>query len=671
MSEIVFDTNASSYVETEFQDPQTPPTQDFYRHANGRWLDTHQIPADRSADGAFHQLAELSEKNQRDLVEGLDTTDSDPDKAKIAGVYRQFMDTDRVEELGLTPLVDDLALVDQASNHQELFVSMARLDRLGVPGLFGAGVSVDTNDTDRYCIFLTQAGLGLPDESFYREAQHQPIRDAYVSFLNSARQLLADDEGVQLPSWMGADFGQTVLEFETKVAANHWDRVSLRDQIASNNPCLLGEFNAKYTGLPWSQYWQVVSEYAQPDSPAIVRQPSFFAALPELWNDSDLDSLRAWLAAQILLSRSHLLNAAMVEVHFQFSRILTGADELRARWKRGLGMVETAMGEALGRLFVDAHFPPSYREQMEELVSHLLEAYRQSITNLPWMGEDTRQAALRKLGTFNPKIGYPKKWRSFDQLSLGDDLVATARKCAEFEHDFNWGRLAAGEVDRDEWLMTPQTVNAYYYPLLNEIVFPAAILRPPFFDPKAPMAVNYGAIGAVIGHEIGHGFDDQGSNFDEKGLLRNWWKDADREEFSARTARLIDQYSQFSPAQLDDSFRVNGELTIGENIGDLGGLTIAWKAYQHALAEQGVSSAHEDVHGDYTGAQLFFYAWARVWRQKSRDEWMRQLLVIDPHSPAEFRCNGVVKNCDAFHETFGTKPGDGMWLDPQQRVSIW
>lgn len=661
----------TAYVDPKFQDPNTAATADFYRHTNGQWLDTHQIPADRPADGAFYQLHDRSEADQRRLVEALSADDGDADARKLATVYQQFLDEDAVEASGYAPLKPLLEQVYAAENHGELFAVMGQLMREGVSGLFDASVTVDMNDTSRYAIFLSQSGLELPDEGFYREAQYEPIRQAYVAFLEEAASLVAPE----LPELFNAerrqDFGATVLEVETVLASHHWDNVSCRDAVKSNNPMLLENFEASHPHLDWAAWWRGMQQQPAPDTWVNVRQPSFFAAMDQQWMEVPLPQWQAWLAAHVLSHFAPFLPSALLQSQFNFRRTLTGAEELRPRWKRALDFVESTMGNALGRLFVEKHFPPSYRDQMDALVAQLLEAYRQSISNLEWMGPDTRERALVKLGTFNPKIGYPRKWRDYTDFTPADNLVETARRNATFAVDFEFAHLEWEQVDRDEWFMTPQTVNAYYYPLLNEIVFPAAILRPPFFDPQAPDAVNFGAIGAVIGHEIGHGFDDQGSQYDENGLLRNWWEDSDREEFTARTKRLITQYSQFSPAQLSDDHKVNGDLTIGENIGDLGGLSIAWKAYLLSLAQRGIDSPNEDVHGDFTGAQLFFYSWARVWRQKSRDELAIQLLAIDPHSPAEFRCNGVVKNMDAFHETFGTQPGDGMWLEPQERVSIW
>lgn len=662
---------ANNYLDPEYRDPQVAATADFYRHANGGWLDTHQIPADRPADGAFHQLMDHAESDLRALVENLSAESEDADGAKIATIYQQFLDEEAINNGGYTPLSDMLSEITSAADHRELFAVMGKLTREGVGGLFHASVAVDMNDTSRYAIFFSQAGLELPDEAFYRDAQYEPIRQAYVTFLDQAIGQVQAEVATVTGRTAVQDFGATVLAVETQIASHHWDKVSCRDAVRSNNPMTLEEFESTYHQLDWASWWQHLGQAPAPTTAVNVRQPSFFAAIDQQWNELPLWQWQAWLTARLLCHFAPLLPAPMLQAHFDFRRTLTGAQELRPRWKRALQFVETTMGDALGRLFVQAHFPPSYRAKMDQLVAQLIASYRESITGLEWMGPATRERALAKLGTFNPKIGYPSKWRDFTAFTPADSLLVTARNSAAFSTDHEFSFLLLPTVDREEWLMTPQTVNAYYYPLLNEIVFPAAILRAPFFDPQAPDAVNYGAIGAVIGHEIGHGFDDQGSHYDEQGLLRNWWDDTDREEFTKRTEHLIAQYSQFSPAQLADEHKVNGALTIGENIGDLGGLTIAWKAYLRSLHERGIDSPADDVYDGVTGAELFFYSWARIWRQKVRDEYAIQLLAIDPHSPCEFRCNGVLRNLDAFHETFGTSPGDGMWLDPKQRVRIW
>ncbi|MDO5728053.1 MAG: M13-type metalloendopeptidase [Actinomycetaceae bacterium] len=664
---------SSPVLDPDAMDKTVSPTDDFYRHANGQWLAQHEIPADRPADGAFYALRDMSEERVREIVTTLSTSSDDPDERKLAGLFDQFMNEDAINAAGIEPLVTDFARIEQASNAHDLALVMAQLQRTGVTGIIETFVDVDMNDPENYTVFLYQGGLGLPDESFYREDQYAPIRDAYVNYLNASARLIAERADVSTPQLMrelGKDYGQRVLDFETKIAEHHWDNVSTRDAVKSNNALQLNQLIDGYPGFPWGEMIDALGIDMVKTQNVNLRQPSYAAGVTELWSDDNFDDLQLWLAARIISARSPYLADEFVDAHFEFSRVLTGATELRPRWKRAVSFLEAAMGEALGRIYVERHFPPDYKNRMEHLVAKLIEAYRQSISSLDWMSDATRDKALMKLSQFTPKIGYPDKWKDYSALEVGADLVDSVRQASIVEYERNVSKL--GEpVDRSEWFMTPQTVNAYYNPTMNEIVFPAAILQPPFFNPDAPDAVNYGAIGAVIGHEIGHGFDDQGSQYDGLGRLNNWWSDEDREEFDLRTSKLIEQYSQFSPAELDDDYRVNGALTIGENIGDLGGLTIAWKAYLLALAEKGIDSPADDRADDLSGAEQFFYSWARIWRSKSRNEYAKQLLATDPHSPAEFRCNGVVRNVDVFHETFGTTPQDDMWLAEDQRVSIW
>lgn len=658
-------------ADPEVMDQSIKPTDDFYRHANGTWLKEHEIPSDRPADGAFLKLRDEAEKNVRSIVESLDPESDDADERKLARLYAQFIDEDAVEELGVTPLLADFELIDEAASHDELAIVLGELQKSGVSGLVEVYIDADMNNPEQYSAMTYQGGIALPDEAYYRDDKYQAVRNAYVEYLNNARAILAKDE--QLSDWaekVGEKFGEDVLGYETTVAASHWDNVRTRDAVKSNNPTKFGSLASEYDGFPWEGWWKAAGLPEDAQTNVNVRQPSFLADVPALWNNTDLDTLKKWAYAQVIGARSAYLTKELVDNNFEFNRMFTGATEQRARWKRGISFLEGTMGEALGKLYVARFFPPEYKAQMSKLVDNLIEAYRRSISDLDWMGEETRERALEKLSQFTPKIGYPDEWKDYSKLEVGDNLVESARAASRFITEREAGKLS-GPVDDKEWHMTPQTVNAYYHPTMNEIVFPAAILQSPFFDPDATDAVNYGGIGAVIGHEIGHGFDDQGSHYDGTGRLNNWWTEEDRKAFEQRTSSLIGQYDEFSPEQLDDSYKVNGSLTIGENIGDLGGIGIAWKAYQIALEKAGLEPGAEDEEGGLTGAEQFFYSWARIWRQKARDEYAIHLLAIDPHSPSEFRCNGVLRNMDAFHETFGTKPGDGMWLDEDKRVEIW
>ncbi|MDC4233146.1 peptidase M13 [Actinomyces sp. B33] len=680
------DTLLAHVYETSSADSATRPQDDFYRHANGAWIDAHEIPADRPIDGAFHALRDLSQDRERAIAEDAVAGRLDDEDARIIAVlYSQFMDEDAIEALGASPLLPDLDAIDAAPDAAALAAVSGRLMREGVGGVFGAYVGTDPHDSTRHMVSIVQSGIGLPDEAYYREEQYAPIRDAYVAHVARLLDLAgaADPDGAEATA-------RRIMDLETRIASHHRDAVANRDPLACDNPTAWTDLVADHPGFDWGAWAREIRLPVVPGLVVNIDQPDFLQAACRLWSDADLADLKAWMRAALIDARASLLSSEFVEENFDFhGRALAGTQELRPRWKRALGLVDSVAGESVGRIWVARHFPPAAKERMDALVSRLLDAYAASIKGLDWMGEETRSRALGKLATFNPKIGYPKKWEPLDGLEVGADrtLVENLRAACAFSTDREWRKLAR-EVDRDEWLMTPQTVNAYYNPTLNEIVFPAAILQPPFFDPEADDAVNFGAIGAVIGHEIGHGFDDQGSRFDAEGNLENWWDDEDRARFEERTRALIDQYGALTPADLvgadaegeplpADSDEppaehlVNGALTIGENIGDLGGLAIAWKAWAAALAEEGLTPDTAPVIDGLTGPQRFFYSWARIWRTASRPRFAVQMLAIDPHSPAEFRCNQVLKNLDAFHEAFAVRPGDGMWMDPAERIAIW
>lgn len=517
---------------------------------------------------------------------------------------------------------------------------MGSLKAVGIGGAIRLFVDTDFNDPDRYTVLVAQAGLGLPDESYYREDTHAEVRSAYIAHVATMLELsglVTADEA--------AGAAQRVMDVETRLAAGHWDRVKAREAHLRNNPRTWEEIVDSAPGFPW-ETWR--SALGFPDGAldnTIVMMPSFLTHLGTVWEESDVGSLRLWLLWHVVSSRAPYLPSAFVEENFDFyGRTLTGAPELRERWKRGVALVEAAMGEAVGKVYVQRYFPPGHKAAMQELVENLTEAYHRSITALDWMGEETKAQALEKLAGFTPKIGYPDTWRDYSELQIDPtDLLGNVRRAQRFETERDLAKLGK-PIDRDEWFMPPQMVNAYYHPTRNEIVFPAAILQPPFFDADADEAWNYGGIGAVIGHEIGHGFDDQGSKYDGTGRLRDWWTEQDRAEFEDRTKALIDQYNAFSPAQLDGSHHVNGALTIGENIGDLGGLSIAIKAYEIALRKAGFSGIEDaPVVDGLTGLQRLFYSWGRIWQQKARDAEVIRLLAIDPHSPNEFRCNSTLR----------------------------
>jgi putative endopeptidase len=636
------------------------PQDDLYRYANGPWLEQHEIPADKAIYGAFHALSDTSEQDVRAIVEKA-VAANHPDGSeprKVADLYTSFMDEETIERLGAEPIADQLALVRSVEDLPGLVSALGELELQGVPGVFYAWVDADAKKSDEYVVYLSQGGISLPDEAYYREDQFAGVRTAYVAHVERMLELAG------LPDPAGA--AERIMELETRVAGGHWDLVKNRDVTLTYNKVDRAGLEELTPGFDWSRWLAGAGVPESAVDQVVVREPDFLTAAAAALQDVELARWKEWLSWRIVHNAAPLLSKTFVDENFAFfGKTLTGAPELRERWKRGVGVVENALGEALGQLFVAEHFPPAAKARMVELVANLVEAYRQRIDALDWMGPDTRRRALDKLGTFLPKIGYPDKWKDYSALEIDPtDLVGNVRRSVAVETARELAKLGQ-PVDRAEWKMTPQTVNAYYNPRMNEIVFPAAILRPPFFDLDADDAVNYGAIGAVIGHEIGHGFDDQGSRYDGDGNINDWWTDEDRKAFEQRTDRLVAQYDVLSPAEVPDQ-HVNGKLTLGENIGDLGGLAIAYVAYQLSL-----DGAEPSVIDGLTGSQRFFLSWANAWSTKTRAEEAARRLAIDPHSPPEFRCNAVVKNIDEFHQTFGVQEGDGMWLAPEERVRIW
>ena len=645
-----------SGIPTDELDPGIRPQDDLFRHVNGRWLEQTEIPADRARYGTFLVLAEAAEKAVREIVEEAASAPEGTEERKFGDLYASFMDAERAERLGAEPIGELLAAARAVDSVPELLRTLGRLERHGIGSLYQLFVDTDPGNPQRYLVFFEQAAISLPDESYYREERFAGVRDAYAGHLRRMFELAGQPDAEQA--------AKRVFELETAVARHHWDNVACRDSEKTYN--LFTWDDALAAGPDLRGWLAAMNPPARAFDEIVLRQPSFSAGLASLLTEEHVPAWRDWLCWQVIHGAAPYLSEAFVAENFDFyGRALSGTPELRERWKRGVSLVQGAMGEAVGRAYVARHFPPEAKERMDVLVANLREAYRQSIEGLEWMGPETRRRALAKLEKFTPKIGYPVRWRDYSGLAIDPaDLMANVRAAHAFEFDRQLGKIGK-PIDRDEWLMTPQTVNAYYNPGMNEIVFPAAILQDPFFVPGRDDAANYGAIGAVIGHEIGHGFDDQGSKYDGDGKLTDWWTAADRQAFEARTRTLIEQYNALAPKQTPDQ-HVNGALTIGENIGDLGGLGIAWKAYQVSLG-----GAEAPVIDGLTGAQRFFMSWARGWRQKSRDEEVIRLLAIDPHSPNEFRCNQIVRNLDEFYDAFGVGPGDASWLDPADRVRIW
>lgn len=626
------------------------PTDDLFWHVNGRWLAAHEIPADKPRWGAFDQLRDAAEEAVRDIILSLAEHRQEPgsDKAKIADLYRSFMDAESVEARGTSGLFD---AVDAIDDRDSLVSWLAESMHDGVTSLIGAGVDADPGDPSRYRLFLGQSGLGLPDEEYYRLEAHSATRGAYVEHIGRMLAL----------GGLNPDTAPDIMALETRIAALHWDKVRCRDLRQMYNPVA-----ADQLGEPWAS---MLSAMAPSVDSVVVMQPSFLMESARLLEEVPIDTWKSWAQWHTLSSRALFLPQAISAESFDFyGRTLNGTPEQRPRWKRAVQTVEGFLGEAVGIVYVERHFPHAAKERMDSLVGWLLEAYRRSITGLDWMTDETKTEALHKLANFTSKIGYPERIIDYSTLQIeANDLLGNVTR----GHRFGWQDAldkVSGPIRDWEWFMTPQTVNAYYHPLRNEIVFPAAILQPPFFDSDGDDASNFGAIGAVIGHEIGHGFDDQGSTCDGDGRLRDWWTPEDRAAFEVRTAVLVAQYDALVPALTPD-VHVNGGLTLGENIGDLGGLSIAYEAW--LLAREAALDEEEIDAQGHTGAQRLFLSWARAWRSKIRPEALRERVATDPHSPDEFRCNQVVKNIDAFHEAFGTQPGDGLWMEPEERVRIW
>ncbi|WP_374976080.1 M13 family metallopeptidase [Microbacterium trichothecenolyticum] len=635
------------------------PQDDLFRHVNGSWLERTEIPEDKARWGSFHLIAEQAEKDVHAIVEESQQAEPGTEARKIGDLYTSFMDTERIEAQGAAPLAESLARVEAIEDIPGFLRTIGEFERDGVAALIHLYFEPDPGNPERYVPFFIQGGLSLPDESYYRLDNFQETRIAFRTHVQRILELAGVAEAEA-----SAD---RIVAIETELATHHWDNVSSRDAVKTYNLKTWDEVQ-ELVGVdltPWRD--SAAPDHADAFAEINVYQPSFFEGLGALLVEDRLEDWKAWLRFAVVHSAAPFLSEEFVAENFGFyGTQLTGVPVNRERWKRGVSLAEAAMGEAIGRVYVERHFPPAAKEAMDELVANLIEAYRQSIADLEWMSPETRERALAKLDAFTPKIGYPVKWKDYSTLEIdAEDLVGNVRRAHVWEHDRQLAKVGQ-PIDRDEWFMTPQTVNAYYNPLMNEIVFPAAILQYPFFDVERDAAANYGGIGAVIGHEIGHGFDDQGSRFDGDGSLRDWWTDDDRAAFEERTKNLIAQYDALVPQGLADDNHVNGALTIGENIGDLGGLGIAIKAYELSLDGTGAP----ELDG-FTGIQRLLLSWGQIWQQKGRDAETIRLLTIDPHSPNEFRCNQIVRNIDAFYDAFGVTESDALWLDEDQRVTIW
>ena len=642
--------------DTAGMDRSIKPGDDWFNFVNGTWARNTQIPPDRTSYGGFAILRDVSEARLHTMVARYKIDDPDADRAKVATFYKAFMDDAAVERAGATPLKPYLARITKAASKDDVARLMGQsLGGFGA-SFFAPGVSDDAKRPDVYSLYLRQSGLGLGDREMYLDPKFKPQVDRY-------RQYVA--QMLELAGWPNpTEAAGNVVEMETRVAQAHWTRAESRDRDKTYNLMTLADLEKAAPGFPWKTFWQAAG--ITKAERAIVAQNTAFPKIAQVFADADVDTLKAWEAFRTTDTIAPLLSKKFVDAEFEFrSKFLNGQPQQRDRWKRAIATAENAMGEAIGRDYVKQYFPPESKAKADQLVANLRTALGERIRNLTWMSPETKKQALEKLSHFTVKIGYPSKWRDYSALQFErGQLVADAERVRRFEWDYRRNRIN-NPVDRAEWGMFPQTVNAYYNSTKNEIVFPAAILQPPFFDPDADPAVNYGGIGGVIGHEISHGFDDQGRKSDGTGMLRDWWTKEDAEKFEAQAAKLGAQYEAYTFPELP-GMHINGRATMGENIGDLGGVLIALDAYHASLNGQPA----KEIDG-FTGDQRFFLGWGQVWRTLSRPEALRQQLVSDPHSPGQVRAVAPLRNIDAWYETWGIKPGDKQYIEAGARVRIW
>jgi putative endopeptidase len=651
-----------SGVEMQYIDNSVRAQDDFYKHINGKWLASTEIPADKGSFGSFDELYEDSLVKLKGIVEGLlkSVDASDPDQQKIADLYASFMDEPHLEALGVHPLDAEFAKIDAIKSAKEIPGLMAHLTEFGVGAPFVPVVHLDNKDPTRYVLDLQQGGLSLPDRDYYllNDDKMKQARVAYAKSLDKMLTLAGDKNA--------AGEAAAILAFETKLAKIQWTRVETRDPVKAYNKYDMAKLAGLAPGFDWQTYLTEAGIAGKTDY-VIVAEPTYLTAFAKLAQQTPLPTWKAYFRWQLLNSAAPLLSKAFVDEHFAFNgTALAGIPQNRARWKRALSSVEFTIGEGLGKLYVKQYFPPEAKQRADSLVKNMLAAYKADLDTLDWMSPDTKKKAQEKLAKFGPKIGYPSKWRDYSTLKIDkSDLFGNAMRGQVFNYQRLINKLGK-PVDHDEFAMTPQTVNAYYDPEYNEIVFPAAILQPPFFNAKADDAVNYGGIGGVIGHEISHGFDDQGSQYDGTGMLLNppgWFTQADLDKFNAKSKALVAQYSAYEPVP---GYHVNGELTLGENIADNAGIAIAFKAYKLSL-----EGRPSPVLDGMTGEQRFFAGWARVWRGKDRQDTSIILIKIDPHSPQYVRGTVPESNLNAFFETFDVKEGDKMYRAPDQRINLW
>lgn len=631
----------------------------FFDYVNGAWVNNTEMPADRARWGTFDALREQSNKDIRALVEEVsaaeDVKNGSPSQ-KIRDYYNSYMDVETATGLGAQAVQSELTSIASANSLDDIYRLFGALSVYGVDTPIGSYVFSDAKDPNTNVVYLNQSGLTMPDRDYYLKDDEQYVkgRQLYLDYVSNVLTQAGIDNG--------AERAERMLALETKLAEVQWTKEENRDPVKSYNPKTLEELKEMAPMIKWDTGFEAAGIPSR--ELYIVSQPSFFEAADDIIANADIDLLKDYLSFQTLSNFAPVLGDDYFNLWFGFYREgLSGISEPRPQWKRAVNSINGNMGELLGQLYVDRHFQPEAKNRMDTMIKNLIKAYEKSIIELDWMSEDTKQQALVKLSKFSPKIGYTDEWRDYSKMEItAGDLVGNIKSAAEFEHNRNLNKLDA-PVDKGEWFMTPQTVNAYYNPIWNEIVFPASILQPPFFNVNADDAVNYGGIGAVIGHEIGHGFDDQGRQFDGDGNLNDWWTEDDTTKFDERKNALAAQYDSYV---VIDGLTINGQFTSGENIGDLGGLSIAYLAYKLSL-----EGKEAPVIDGWTGDQRFFLGWAQVWRSKARDEETKRLLTIDPHSPPKFRANGAAVNVPAFYKAFDVTEGDGMYLPPEEQVKIW
>jgi putative endopeptidase len=648
----------SSGIAMENFDKSVKPQEEFYEYVNGTWLKTFEIPADKSNYGSFTKLADEAEENLKGIITNPTAASGEAgsESRKIADAYAAFMNTEKANALGITPLDAERKTIQDLKDKKALAGHLAYLSTIGVKNPIGGWVNQDAKNTTEYLIYLSQSGLGMPDRDYYlkEEEKFQKTREAYEKYIADLLTLAGKKDGAKV--------AKSILALEKALAEKQWSRVQNRDRDKTYNkmdPAALGKLVGS---LDWGTYFKAGGLDAVPT--VIVRQPDYFSAFGAQLKNTPLSAWKDYLEFHLINSYASKLSDDYVNLKFDFyGKVLSGTPENRPRWKRGVSNVQSMLGEAVGKVYVEKHFRPEAKVRMEELVANLRQAFKEGIDDLQWMTDTTKTKAHEKLGKFVTKIGYPDEWRDYSSLEIkADDLVGNYKRSRLFEHKREIGKLGK-PIDRGEWFMYPQTVNAYYNPPMNEIVFPAAILQPPFFNVEADDAVNYGAIGAVIGHEFSHGFDDQGRKSDGDGNLTDWWTPEDAEEFKARAQKMVDQYSAFSPVE---GANVNGEFTLGENIADVSGLTVAFRAYKLSL-----KGKPSPVIDGFTGEQRFFLGWSQIWARKYRDAELRKRLVTDPHSPSRYRVLGVVSNMPEFYEAFGVKETDPLFRKKEERVKIW